>query len=139
MHIEIFALCDAATDQLGKLNILGTFDRIFASQIPATHPQCAIAVRIRFARIEKGEHRIRFSVIDEDGKAVVPTFDATIPVNFPEQISSQAYNMVFNIQGLKMEKYGEYSMDLAVDGRQEASLPLTVCEPPQQPNSTTAP
>jgi hypothetical protein len=139
MHIEIFALCDAATDQMGKLNLLGTFDRIFAAQMPAAHPQCAIAVRIRFSRIEKGEHRIRFSVIDEDGKAVVPTFDATIPVDFPAQIASQAYNMVFNIQGLKMEKYGEYSLDLAVDGRQEASLPLMVCEPPQRPDQPPAP
>jgi hypothetical protein len=30
MIVEIAALCDAATDQGGRLNILGAFDRIIA-------------------------------------------------------------------------------------------------------------
>ena len=28
MKVEVFALCDAATESQGKLNILGTFDRL---------------------------------------------------------------------------------------------------------------
>jgi hypothetical protein len=31
-----------------------------------------------------------------------------------------------DIQQLKLPKFGEYSIDLAVDGRAEASLPLYV-------------
>jgi hypothetical protein len=34
--------------------------------------------------------------------------------------------MIFNIQGLKISDYGEYSIDLAIDGRHEASLPLYI-------------
>ena len=35
MDIQIAILCDAATDTHGKLNILGTFDTIYTSQLPA--------------------------------------------------------------------------------------------------------
>ena len=34
MNIEAFLLCDAATDQQGKLNILGAFDNLYAKKIP---------------------------------------------------------------------------------------------------------
>jgi len=55
MQIEVFVLCDAATaDHLGKLNLLGTFDTIWVKEIPTIYPQCTIALRIRFERIERG-------------------------------------------------------------------------------------
>ena len=129
MNVEIFALCDAATHSMGKLNILGTFDSIFTRQIPATHPQCAVAIRIRFTRIEKGNHKIKLGIVDQDGRPAITSLDAGMQVSFPDELASHAFNLVLNIQGLKFEKYGEYSVDLAVDGRQEASLPLMIAEP----------
>jgi len=59
MNIELFVLCDAATDQQGKLNILGAFDSLWAQKVPVSHPQCAVALRIRFSKIEEGEHNIK--------------------------------------------------------------------------------
>jgi len=44
MDVEIFALCDAATDSGGKLNILGAFDRVSTRQFPAVHPPCALGI-----------------------------------------------------------------------------------------------
>ena len=35
-------------------------------------------------------------------------------------------NFIVNIQKLKFEKEGLYSIDIAVDGRQEGSIPLLV-------------
>ena len=54
MRLEIFSLCDAATADFGKLSMLGVFDTIWAIKIPAVHPQCAIALRVRFEKIERG-------------------------------------------------------------------------------------
>ena len=128
MIIEIFALCDAATDSAGKLNMLGAFDSIFAPKVPAMHHQCALAVRIRFERIERGEHAIQVNIVDTDGANVVPPLQGKMMVQFPDIDSSHAFNMVLNMHGLKFEKFGTYEIDLAVDGRQEASLPLSVKE-----------
>ena len=124
MNKEVFVLCDAATETVGKLNILGAFDNIYSRSSPATHPQCAVALRVRFNQIEKGEHKIRVNIVDEDGKLIMPSLDAKINVDFPQNMDSSIANLILNIHGLKIEKFGKYSVDLAIDGRQEASLPL---------------
>jgi len=127
MHIEVFSLCDAATmDVAGKLNVLGAFDSIMTGSIPVVYPQCALALRVRFDNIERGEHKLAVSFVDLDGKHIVPPANGTININFPDEQRSGSANFVFNLQMLKLEKYGEYSIDLAVDSRKEASLPLFV-------------
>ncbi len=127
MKVELFVLCDAATDYHGKLNILGTFDSIWAKQIPAVHPLCAVALRLRFSKIEEGEHKIKISIVDEDGKEVVKPVEANVNILFKNAPhTSTATNMILNLQGIKFPNFGEYSIDLAIDGRHEASLPLCI-------------
>jgi hypothetical protein len=127
MNIEVFSLCDAATvDVAGKLNVLGAFDTIWSAKMPAVYPQCAIALRIRFENIEKGEHKVTVNFVNLDGKHIIPSANGTININFPQEQRSGSANLVLNLQMLKLEDYGEYSIDLAVDGRNEVSLPLFV-------------
>jgi hypothetical protein len=131
MNIEAFLLCDAATEFSGKLNVLGAFDSIFAKEFPAVHPLCAVALRLRFDRIEQGQHAVRLNFVDADGVAVLPPLDATINIGMRVEDSSVCANLVLNIQGVKLEKAGLYSIDLAVDGRHEKSLPLFVKQMPK--------
>ena len=126
MEIQIATLCDAATDYNGKLNLLGTFDTIFASQLPAVHMQCSIALRVVFSKIEEGAHKVKINFVDEDGKFVMPSIDMPIEVAMPEDASFQSRNFIVNIHQLKFEKPGQYAIDLAIDGRQETSIPLQV-------------
>ncbi len=128
MRIEIFALCDAATGDLGKLSMLGAFDTMGAPKTPVVHPQCAIALRVRFERVERGEHKVVVHFVDSDGKKVIPSAQGTITMNFSDEQSSGSANLILNIQGLKLERFGEYAIDLAIDGQQRASLPLFVKE-----------
>ncbi len=128
MQIEIFVLCDAATADFGKLSMLGAFDTIWVEKTPVVHPQCAIALRARFERIERGEHKVVVHFVDADGKNVIPPAQGVIAINFPEEQRSGSANLILNIQGLKLERLGEYSIDLAIDGQQKASLPLFVKE-----------
>jgi len=126
MDVEAFLLCDAATDQQGKLNVLGAFDTVFAKKVPVVHPACAVAARIRFSKVEQGEHAVRICVIDQDGKEVVPKLDGKVSVRVGDEAGSAAINLVLNFQRLKLPDYGEYSIDLAIDGQQKASLPFFV-------------
>lgn len=138
MNVEIFTLCDAATDSGGKLNILGSFDHIFANEAPATHPLCAIAVRIRFARIEEGNHRLNVTFADADGKLVLPGLEASLGIRFGPNDPSIAANVVLCIQKLKLETFDEYTIDLAIDGRHEGSIPLYVKQRHPQKNREAA-
>ncbi|MCK4948331.1 MAG: hypothetical protein KAI03_05930 [Candidatus Aureabacteria bacterium] len=129
MKIETFVVCDAAADYYGKLNILGAFDSMVLKKMPYVHPQCAVALRLRFSQIEEGGHKFRINIIDEDGKPVIKHIDGGVKVSFDKcPYNSIALNIVLNIQNLKIGKYGEYAIDLAIDGKQEASLPIFVTE-----------
>ena len=119
-------LCDAATDQQGKLNILGTFDAIHAVKFPAEHPQCAVAIRLRFTAVEAGEHKFKLLLVDVDGKPLIPPAEGTLNVPIPAGMESATVNLVMNYQRLRFNKPGRYSFDLAIDGREERSLPLFV-------------
>lgn len=138
MNIHIAVLCDAATDYNGKLNILGTFDTIITRQLPAVHPQCSIALRMAFNRVEEGSHKLRMNFVDEDGKLVMPSIDIPVEVVVPSDLNFLVRNFVINIQQLKFDKPGQYAIDLAVDGRQEASIPLLVQhQPAKAPEKTS--
>jgi hypothetical protein len=127
MKVEIFTLCDAATtDAAGKLNILGSFDRVNANQAPVTHPQCALAIKLRFERLEEGQKRIQIAFVDSDGTSVMPTLNTTTQVRIGPNDSTATATLVLVIQQLKLPKFGDYSIDLAVDERHEASIPLIV-------------
>lgn len=132
MDIQVAVLCDAATDNSGKLNILGTFDTIYTSQLPAIHPQCSIAIRMTFGKSEEGEHKLKLNFVDEDGKSVMPPIEIPVEVTVPDETIFLSRNFIVNIQKLKFEKEGLYSIDLAVDGRQEGNIPLLVRIPPAQ-------
>ena len=133
MDIQVAVLCDAAADYNGKLNFLGAFDTIFTTQLPAIHPQCSIALRMSFSRVEEGPHKVKLNFVDEDGKLVMPSIDIPVEVAVPEDTIFVSRNFIVNIQQLKFDKPGLYSIDISMDGRQEGSIPLLVKQMPAQP------
>ncbi len=136
MNVDVFTLCDFAQNTPGnKMNIVGTFNRIFAKQTPAVHPLCALAVLMRFQQIEQGTKNIRVSIIDSDGRQVVPTMNVQINPNE----SDASVPLAVVIQQISLPRFGEYSVDLAVDGRQEASIPLYVLQAPLPQQMPPAP
>jgi hypothetical protein len=132
MDIQVAVLCDAATDYKGKLNLLGTFNSIFTRDLPANYPQCSIVLRVVFKLVEEGSHKLRINFVDEDGKFVMPSIELPFEVKVPENDSFAYRNFILNIQRLKFEKFGQHAVDIAIDGRQEASIPLEVKQIPEQ-------
>ena len=126
MNIQMAVLCDAATDYAGKLNVLGTFDTIVTGHLPAFHPQCSIALRISFSKIEEGTHKVKVNFVDEDGRFVMPSIDMPVEIVVPGDLNFLVRNFIINIQQLKFDKPGQCSIDIAIDGRQETNIPLQV-------------
>jgi hypothetical protein len=131
MKVEIFSLCDfASTDAGGKLNIIGVFDDISAREVPATHGLCALAIRIRFDKIEEGIKKLKISFVDSDGNPVMPAVEMQIQVLIPSPLQQANVQVVFLIPQIKFLNFGEYEIALAIDGRQEASTPINVRQLP---------
>ena len=137
MDIQVAVLCDAATDYKGKLNLLGTFNSVHTRELPANYPQCSIVLRVVFKLVEEGSHKLRINFVDEDGKFVMPSIELPFDVKVPENDSFTYRNFILNIQRLKFEKFGQHAVDFAIDGRQEASIPLEVKQIPEQNKEDT--
>ena len=126
MTIQVAVLCDAATEYNGKLNLLGTFDTIYTQQMPAHHPQCSVATRIAFERNEEGRHLLAIHFVDEDGQPIMTATEVPVEVVFPADATFISRNFIVNIQQLKFDKTGLYSVDLILDNRRLCSIPLAV-------------
>jgi hypothetical protein len=135
MNIQVAVLCDAATEDHGKLNLLGAFDTIFARELPAAHPQCAVALRVTFSNAEEGAHELKLNLVDADGRALMPEFPPMpLKVALPGDMHFGTHNYIFNFQQLRFEHPGLYSMDVLFDGQVQASIPLLVRYiPPPEP------
>jgi hypothetical protein len=135
MNIQVAVLCDAATDDNGKLNLLGAFDTIYTQQLPAIHPQCSVALRVTFFSDDEGKHELKFNFVDADGHSIMPGFPPIpVDVTLPEDMHFGTRNFIVNIQQLKFENPGLYSIDIRLDDQSQASIPLLVKHnPPAAP------
>jgi Family of unknown function (DUF6941) len=134
MNIQVAVLCDAATDDNGKLNLLGAFDTIYTQQLPAIHPQCSIALRVTFSSGDEGKHNLALNFVDADGHSIAKFPPIPVEVSLPDDMHFGTRNFIVNIQQLKFEAPGLYSIDLSLDGQSQASIPLLVRHnPPAAP------
>jgi len=126
MNIQVAVLCDAATDDNGKLNLLGAFDTIYTQQLPAIHPQCSIALRVTFSSEDEGKHHLQVNFVDADGRPIAKFPPIPVEVALPDDMHFGTRNFIVNIQQLKFDNPGLYSIDVMLDSRPQASIPLLV-------------
>jgi hypothetical protein len=126
MNIQVAVLCDAATNDNEKLNLLGAFDTIYAQQLPAIHPQCSVALRLTFTPGDEGHHQLTLHFVNADGRTIMPPMDLPVAVSLPDDAHFLTRNFIVNIQQLKFSEPGMFSLDVLLDGRPHASIPLLV-------------
>ena len=85
MLVDFAFICDYA-EVKDKINALGIgFDTIYASSVPARHPSFFLVFQIRANIVEAGEKTIKLSLIDEDGKNVIPDIVGKFIVSKPKE------------------------------------------------------
>lgn len=137
MKIEVAAICDAATDQSGKLNMLGVFDYIEA-ELPIVIPRCSAVFRVRYTRSEVSSHDLEVTITNTlDEKELIPPIRSS--VNFlpiPDRMDSAAVNLILNMNRMRIMDGGKYQLRLRIDEvLLEAILPIYVRDlTPQEPN-----
>jgi hypothetical protein len=127
MNIEVFVLCEAANDSQGKLNLLGTFDTIIATNLPALHPQCAIVARVRFLKKEGSKHTFNVTIKNPDDSVNnIPINNQVIDSPSNAEDDTVSLNLIINIVNLKFEKYGTHQISIDVDKEQKLCIPLYI-------------
>jgi hypothetical protein len=64
--------------------------------------------------------------VDEDGRLVMPSIDMPVDIAIPSDANFLVRNFIINVQQLKFDQPGQYSIDIAIDNRHEMSIPLLV-------------
>lgn len=128
MEIDLAMLADAATvDGSGKLNILGVFDRIMATDFPVRHGRVALVLRFSGTLQDLGRHAVEIR-LRAPGGADVLRLDGEMEVSPGATFPAHAMKIphVLNIDGIVFTSPGEYAFDVLIDGRAEVSVPLIV-------------
>lgn len=112
------------------LSIQGGFDIFEAEQVPMQSPPFAIVVNIRFRRTEQGNKTLRFSFMDADGRAVLDPLEQNCVFQVDRDVSTASKYHLLIIQTVLFRHFGEYSLDLAIDGELIGSIPLYVLNSP---------
>ena len=126
MTIQVAVLCDAATEYNGKLNLLGTFDTLYVPQLPAQHPQCSVATRIAFERVEEGPHQLSIHFVDEDGHPMIEPTETAVDVAFPPDAIFISRNFIVSFQQMQFQTTGLYWVNVFLDDHPLCSIPLAV-------------
>jgi hypothetical protein len=135
MNIEVVTLCDAATEQMGKLNILGAFDVIRTGDFPHIHPQCAFVTRIRYGYDDQGEKEFELFFTNQAGVNVMPPLKTRIVIEMNSEFNYRISNMILNMQRVRFADPGIYTIRLDCNGLPLTELELRVIDiTPKEPN-----
>lgn len=131
MLVEFAFICDYA-EVVGKINALGIgFDTIFASNLPTKHPSFFLVFQLRSNTVEAGEKNLRVSLIDEDGKNVIPDITGKFIIQKPKEGIESKARIALQFGNVEFPRYGAYAVHAVIEGHDMISIPLRVAPPPR--------
>jgi hypothetical protein len=99
---------EANVSQEGKLNLMGIFDRISASEFPVVHPKLVFAFRVEAEFADSGRSfPVAITMEDEDGQVL---FDAEGQIGAPHVLPGEfaTANQLFTMVGVQFPTPGLY-------------------------------
>lgn len=132
MQVRIGVLAEYASISEGnKLNILGIFTFIKATNVPAIHGQMVLVVQLEFDPSEAGNKNIKTVLRDEDGREIL-SFINDVQIDRSPDGSPALYNQILQLNNLPFLRFGDYEFVVLVNDRLETEIPLKVIriEPP---------
>ena len=126
MRIEVFVICEGATEQNGRLSLVGTYEMVGVPGFPSVLPVVTLALRLRFWPAEGRQHFVRVEMTSPDGVCVVRIGESPITLNPLNPERSIAYNLIGHFKDVRFTEPGEYSVDFYLNGRIESRLPFCV-------------
>jgi hypothetical protein len=121
---KIFTLCDSAYDSAGALSILKIGDGIYAPTAPLKIPKITAVFRIRFSAAEDGKRGINLSLFNQDGNLLIPPFNKEIQTRRNPNLPSGVNIGIIDMKGIIFQTFGEYDLNLFVDGNLLGSQPI---------------
>ena len=126
LRVGVTADLVSITDD-GKLNLVGIFERVVTSRVPAVLSSFHLFARFSARVVEGTEHAAQVALVNADGQDVIPRLPP-IPLRFGivgagKPLSGQ---MILHLPNVEFPEFGDYEFQLYVDERYVDSIPLIV-------------
>jgi hypothetical protein len=131
LSVEFAFICDYA-EATGKINAMGIgFDTIFAPSVPTIHPFFFLVFKLQANIVETGEKKIQISLIDEDGKNVIPIISTKFVIPRPKEGTESKAQIALQFGNVTFPNYGGYSIHGVIEGLDLISIPIRISPPPK--------
>jgi hypothetical protein len=141
VQVKLAVLADYANVTAeGKLNILGIFDRINLTQVPAVHPQMHLVLRLEAHAAERERaHKVEIRLHDPDGATIFEVNGDIVPHG--DGVQPLSTNQILTLNNLQLQKIGSYNFVIFINNDLKSELPLHVefVTMPPAAGSTAAP
>ena len=128
MDVTLAVCCDAANvSREGKLNLLGIFNSIHASEFPCTHPHLALVLRVEARLGEEGLHPLEIKLADEDGKEIFK-LNGQIALQGAQPGRPMTAQTIMDMNNLQLPRPGTYAFEIFIDNHHARSVPIHALE-----------
>lgn len=126
MHVSFALFADAANlSQEGKLNILGVFDALQVSALPAVHPRAHLVVHLKGTSGDVGPHNVTFRWLSPSGQELWHSSGDLQVGNPPPGVIEMDLPLIAQLD-LPMDAPGAYSMAISIDGEHTLDVGVQV-------------
>ena len=130
----VAVLADYASISVGgKLNILGIFSNIIASNAPVVHPQMQLVFMYEFEFTEAGNKDMKIVLVDDDGREILSMSGEVNVHRLPHGAPCQIYQII-QLNDIRFPKFGEYEFHVLINDGLVSTVPLKVIQAPEPQN-----
>jgi hypothetical protein len=131
--LTILAADYANIAQGGKLNVMGIFRNIYATNFPARHLSMTLVIKLGADLGEFGQERqLAIKLLDADGKELM-RFESKAKVPTPTGGQRPEIDAIIQINEIVFPAPGRYQFTVFVDKDWKGSLPIDVIQIEQTP------
>lgn len=127
MEVPLALLADYANvSREGKLNVMGVFNRIWASEFPAVHPEMQLVFRLEAGPAERGQEKtVEVKLLEADGKEI-RHLTGNLRVAEESQELTIQIDQIIKLTNVAFEKAGPYRFDILVNGETKKTVEFAV-------------
>lgn len=125
MQMALFVAADYANkSDLGKLNIMGIFNNIYANKFPARHRQLYLVIRLIAVLGEyHTQHDMRILFLDEDGNEIINR-GGQIKIEHPKDGKQALAEFIIEVGDLLLPQSGNYEFRLIINREVKGIIPI---------------
>jgi hypothetical protein len=129
MQLLLSVLCDEARpDGMGRLDISGIFNELYAPGFPAKQERMVLVLVIEWDRADQGRFQFRADLVDPSGKPCLTVNGHTdVDARDPDRPPPQT-RLIMPLDEIVFPEPGRYSVRIRVKGHELQGPPLHLLE-----------